>query len=123
MAYNLQRTEKEISQAIGQVLDYAQVLGEIKYHDRLNSGAMIIAARGPNKRRAIRLCKPGTPDRYVILRNGKMVWIEVKTQKGRQTPDQQQFQEMIESLTGHYYILARSATEALEGIKAINRNA
>jgi hypothetical protein len=41
------------------------------------------------------------------MKNGRTVFVEVKTEKGKQTPDQVQFQSMV-SLYGGLYVIARS---------------
>jgi hypothetical protein len=51
----------------------------------------------------------GSPDR-VAIRDGITLYIEVKSEKGRQTPEQVNFQRNIESHDGHY-VLVRSVEE------------
>lgn len=45
------------------------------------------------------------------------LWIEVKSATGRQTPEQKNFQEKVES-EGHSYLLARSMDDVLAWLKA-----
>lgn len=67
--------------------------------------------------RIIRTGVKGSADISGILRirsgYGIRLEIEVKTGSGRQTPDQKNFQRMIESLGG-FYLVARSIQEAVE---------
>ena len=49
---------------------------------------------------------PGIAD-LVAVADGRTVWIEVKTQRGRQSPAQEQFEWAIKKAGGEY-ILARS---------------
>jgi hypothetical protein len=52
----------------------------------------------------------GQPDIIAILPGGVFCGIEVKTPKGRQSPDQILFQKRLEAIGGRY-ILARSVTD------------
>ena len=53
----------------------------------------------------------GIADMYA-LKNGRSVWIEVKTPAGRQSTDQQRFQRDIEAHGGEYMI-ARSVDDVM----------
>lgn len=55
---------------------------------------------------------PGGAD-LIGLYNGRFLAVEVKTPAGRQSPEQQTFQKLVEKLGGIYKIL-RSADEATE---------
>jgi len=85
--------------------------------DRLQSG---VAQKGPYY---VRLCKAGTPDLYAIIRDkdyfGFLLFIEVKTIKGRQTPEQKEFQHMIYGLKHVHYIVAHSVQEVKDYIDKI----
>lgn len=62
----------------------------------------------------------GIADLVVILDAGRVLWVEMKTAKGRQTPSQRDFQQRVEQL-GHTYLLARSLDEFMALItKAID---
>lgn len=54
---------------------------------------------------------PGGADLIGILR-GRFIALEVKTQTGRQSVEQQRFQSLVES-KGGIYLLARSVDEAV----------
>ena len=62
---------------------------------------------------------PGLSD-LVAIKNGRVVYIEVKTRRGRQSEYQKKFQEMIEA-AGGTYILARGIedVEHLDGEKQL----
>ena len=53
----------------------------------------------------------GIADLYA-LKDGRHVWIEVKTPKGRQSMDQVEFQRMVEA-NGGGYLVARSVDEVM----------
>jgi Holliday junction resolvase len=57
-------------------------------------------------------CRRGFPD-LTAMRAGQTVYIEVKTEKGRQSEHQQIFQEICEA-HGCTYILARSVNDVAE---------
>lgn len=67
--------------------------------------------------RLVRYGLPGSADITGILRRGgRRLEIEVKTATGRQSPQQQAFQRMVETYGG-VYILARSVDEAVDGVE------
>jgi hypothetical protein len=78
---------------------------KIVWYDRLNSG-VILTKRGD----CVRLCTAGTPDIYVILNSGVILWIECKAGKYRQDIEQKLFQDRVERV-GHKYIVCRSSDE------------
>ena len=59
----------------------------------------------------------GVSDLIVLLR-GEVVFVEVKTAKGRQTPEQKKFQEAVE-LLGFRYLLWRSLDDAIKFVREI----
>lgn len=52
----------------------------------------------------------------IAIKGGKVLFIEVKTMRGKQSPYQEQFQREIEQ-AGGTYILARSVEDVERGIK------
>lgn len=67
--------------------------------------------------RTVRFGVPGAADLTGLLPNGTRLEIEVKTEGGRQSNDQRNYQRMIERFGG-VYVLARSVHDvyvALEG--------
>lgn len=77
---------------------------------RANTGAAQIG------RRFIRFGVPGQADLTGILPGGRRLEIEVKSESGRQTPDQRNFQAMIERFGG-LYVLARSVDDVQRAIE------
>lgn len=57
---------------------------------------------------------PGVADMAYLV-NGSVVWIEWKTDTGRQSPEQKAFEQMVTRLGMRYYIV-RSEVEFLEVI-------
>jgi len=79
---------------------------------RANVGAARIGDR------VIRFGIPGQADLTGILPDGRRLEIEVKSPTGRQTPDQQAFQRIIEKFNG-LYILARSTNDVRQRLAAL----
>jgi len=59
--------------------------------------------------------KRGIADIYAI-KNGRSIWIEVKTMRGRQSIYQKDFEEAIKAHGGEY-LLVRSLNELIEKLK------
>lgn len=57
---------------------------------------------------------PGVSDMAYLV-NGSVVWIEWKTESGRQSPEQKSFEQLVTRLGMRYYIV-RSEAEFLEVI-------
>ena len=53
----------------------------------------------------------GAADLIILLPIGNVLFVEVKTAKGRQSPEQKAFQERVESL-GFSYVIWRSVEDA-----------
>lgn len=53
----------------------------------------------------------GVADLIILLPIGNVLFVEVKTAKGRQSPEQKAFQERVESL-GFNYVIWRSVEDA-----------
>jgi hypothetical protein len=84
---------------------------------RQNSG-MLLDSHG----RPVRFGVNGAGDISGILRDGRRLEVECKTEKGRQRPEQQSFEQMIRRFNG-VYLLVRSADEALNGVEGALRGA
>ena len=113
------RTESSI---VTSILRYLQVLensGKIAWVDRLNSGRMVFK-RG-NKFQSIRMCRPGTPDIICLLKTGGVIWLEVKTDTGKQEIEQHHFESMISKLPMHHYFIVRNVDEVVKIIGDPNR--
>jgi len=74
------------------------------YYIRNNSGAI------KTGNRFLRFGKSGSADILLFLPNHITVFCEVKTEKGRQTPNQIESQKFVESL-GYTYCIIRSLKE------------
>jgi len=110
MGYKLKHSEKDIAKAIKAMLTTMESAGQIRHHDRLNSGSTFRTG----KSYAYNMCRPGTPDHYVILNDGTVVWIEAKSSSGKQSEHQAEFERKVQGLKGHYYIIARSVTDVTD---------
>ena len=56
--------------------------------------------------------KPGVADLQIMLPGGRSCWLEMKTAKGRQSPEQKNFEQICLKLH-HAYAIARSFDEAV----------
>jgi len=72
---------------------------------RMNTGAVTAGTR------FFRFGSRGMSD-IVAFPHGSVLWIEAKSEKGRQTAEQRSFQELVE-FHGHSYLLARSSDDVL----------
>ena len=104
------RTESTLVTEILKYLQCLENLGQITWVDRLNSGRFTVGNR------MIRGCRAGTPDIYVILNTGEILWIEAKTDKGKQTAPQKEFQKMIGEIDNHFYVIVRSSDDVVNCI-------
>ena len=90
--------ESVIQKAIMQYLQILENQGKL-YFFRAGSGAIPTGNGGYFK-----TGKVGCPDIVVCLR-GLFVGLEIKNEKGRQSPSQKIAQEAIETAGGRYYIV------------------
>ncbi len=68
-------------------------------------------------RRVVRFGVPGQADLTGILPDGRRLEIEVKSEDGRQTEEQRNYQSMIERFGG-VYVLARSVDDVTSALQA-----
>lgn len=111
--------EGELKTAVSDYLEYGTNQGKW-YADRLNSGAVTVA-RGYAKYK-IQLCREGTADFVVIVRDWivpRVIFLELKGDKGRQSPEQGAFQKLVEAQGAEYYVI--KSIEELENILGGNR--
>lgn len=101
-------SEAQIQNAI---LDYLMLRGVLAW--RTNSGDLLITNNNGSSRR-IKLAPKGTADIIGIMPDGsgRLLAIETKDRKGKQTPEQIEFMNRVRE-SGGVYILARS-TEDVE---------
>ncbi len=105
MNYKPELTEAQVKRAISDRLELAQNQGQL-FFARLNSGDFI-EVRGKTRRR-IRGCQKGTAD-FVIFQGSAerclVTFIECKSSKGRQTPEQEAFEQEIIKQNCRYFIV------------------
>lgn len=131
--YKPKISESQLKLAVSDYLEYGLNQGKW-YADRLNSGE-IIAVAG-NSRRRIKLCREGTADFMVIkarpiarlaLADSKepigwahdvigcrLIFLELKSDKGKQSPEQGAFQKLAEAQGAEYHII-----RSLEDLQAV----
>lgn len=96
--------EMELSKQVCKLLDYHKFW----YFHPCNE-----SRRTPWEQRAFKANggKPGVPDLVIVLQQGRVHWVELKTPSGRQSPHQKLFQEVVER-RGHKYEIWRSVADA-----------
>ena len=110
-------SEGELKLAVSEYLEYKTNSGEL-YADRLNSGA-IYEKRG-DKTYGVMLCREGTADFFVFHKVNvggaeflKLIFLELKSATGKQRPEQEVFQKLVEA-QGASYFLIRTVEEVME---------
>ena len=101
--------EKE-SDIVRTILEYLQIKGHLC--KRNNAGMLFVKGSG-GKRNAIKIGEKGWPDIEGITGLGKYFGIEVKTQKGRLTPDQEIVGKKILKKQGIWFV-ARSLDDVID---------
>lgn len=106
------------SNILKQIELYASKCGYLTL--RLNSGMFYqgklkntIAGQILTNLRYVRGCPDGTADLLIIASNGKVIFCETKTAKGKQRQSQVKFQAAVKKL-GHTYILAKKVEDLCE---------
>ena len=102
-------SEADLKTAVSDYLQYKLNAGEL-YYDRLNAGEVVVMA-GQSRRR-VKLCREGTADFLVIKptkRSGvvisQIIFLELKSAKGRSSPEQRAFRILVESQGASYFII------------------
>ena len=107
-------SEKQIQDSILQWLTVVKI-----FHYRQNTGAFrkdyTRKRDGVTKTSFIKFGTPGASDIVCVVK-GFYIAIEVKDHKGKQDPDQLEFQKALEK-SGGYYILARSLEDVMNFFK------
>ena len=103
-----QPTESQIQKAILDWLAYKNIPAW-----RNNTGMIIL---GGEKKRAIRMGVKGISDILGCLPDGRILCVEVKTKKGKLTPEQEAFIEKINKLGGNAFV-ARSIKDVENQLK------
>lgn len=132
---SLPRSSRKGPEALTQDLILGWMAAEHILAFRRNTGAMVVAATATTKRRFIAYGVEGMsdiecfPDRckhcrthHARSKSGfcsscnlrpKVLWVEVKSKTGAQTPEQRSFEEQVKA-EGHGYLIARSLEDVLE---------
>ncbi|MEK6881206.1 MAG: hypothetical protein AABY22_16415 [Nanoarchaeota archaeon] len=100
--------EKEIQRL---VLDYLTI--KKFFHWRNNSGAMVSEYKG--KKRFFRFGETGSPDIFALIK-GTLYGIEIKSIKGKQNENQQEYEQRFKK-AGGTYILAYSLEDVINKLK------
>lgn len=105
------QSEAQLHRAAARYLSLA--LGRGVVWSTVGHGAALGATARDRAVRGARLkamgVRPGVADIYVAWRGGTL-WIELKSARGCQSPDQVEFQKSVEAI-GHRYRVARSLNE------------
>lgn len=81
---------------------------------RVQSGTVRVGAN------YVHLADRGTPDRLVMLRGGRVLWLEVKTPSGILSADQVAWHARAGE-RGHSVRVVKSVTEAIEAVREADR--
>lgn len=105
----MKASEKEIQDSIIQWLTIVKI-----FHYRQNTGGMLkeyTRKDGSTSKSMVRFGVKGASDIVCVVK-GMYIAIEVKDHKGKQSPDQVEFQRALEAEGGRY-ILVRSLDEVM----------
>ena len=108
-------SEAQLKRACEDYLQYQENLDNLMW-DRLNSGEIIALNRDGSHRR-IDLCRPGTADLYV-LKHGQLLFLELKVEKGKQSEEQEAFEELARRHGAWYFVIrdVEGLERVLEGV-------
>ena len=110
--------EADLKLAVSEYLQYGTNQGKW-YADRLNSGEVIVNY-GASGRHRVKLCREGTADFFVLtmfqcgLWIPRIIFLELKGEKGKQRPEQGAFQKLVESQGASYFII-----RSIEGLEEV----
>ncbi len=104
--------EAELKSAVDDYLNILQNQGKVLFL-RLNSGDFI-EVRGETRRR-VRGCPKGTAD-YIVIMPNRVIFLELKSDVGKQSKEQKEFQGKVEEQGALYYVV-RSVDEVMEVIE------
>ncbi|KKN74767.1 hypothetical protein LCGC14_0388090 [marine sediment metagenome] len=129
--YDIKLTEAEVKRSVEDYLQIAQNQGHLTFL-RLNSGVAFMPS-GKGKFYKIQLCPPGTAD-YLVIQRGNVemfnitqpkiskslpiaivTFIELKKTKGKQSPEQVEFESMITSFNCRY-VIVKSVSDLEEAL-------
>lgn len=104
-------SKRKESNLLTACLNYLAVLEnkkEIVWVDRLNSGKIFTG------KYMIRLCRKGTPDAYMLLNNGKIIFLETKFSTDL-SPEQRDFKIRVEGV-GHQYWIVKNIDDLIRNL-------
>ena len=111
-------TEHQVQAAI---LRYLEVSPRVAWAERMNTGAIKIPAAN-GRDRFVRFGFPGCSDVIGMLKDGRLLAIEVKSKTGRVTDEQQKFLNLVAENKG-VSLIARSVDDVMSVIeKEYNTN-
>ncbi|PZM81953.1 VRR-NUC domain-containing protein [Candidatus Gracilibacteria bacterium] len=93
--------ENIIQKSIINYLQLKENLGELYF---FRSGAGAVRVTGQNRDRFFKTGKAGCPD-ITVVKDGRFIGLEVKTEKGKQSEAQKLAEEKILKAGGEYYIV------------------
>ena len=103
-AFRLTARDPTEAQILAAVLRFLEMHPRVAWAHRLNSGAHVV--EGPAGRRFIRYGFLGLSDVLGQLTDGRLLAVETKTRKGRPTPEQVEFLQLVAD-NGGVAVLAR----------------
>lgn len=105
--------ESILMRHIKDYLQYCENMGKLLW-TRLNAGDIyynyFCKKEMKTKKHKINLVKKGFPDILIVLPKGKIIFLEVKKEKGKQTEEQREVEEKLKKL-GHDYVLIKSIAD------------
>ena len=104
-------SEADLKRTVADYLNVLQNQGKLMFL-RLNAGSFILTDKDGNFRRRVQGVKAGTAD-FIVIRScfeksciQRIVdFIELKSERGKQTKEQKEFQELAENNGCGYYII------------------
>ena len=108
------RNESNTITALIEYLQTLQNLGHIRWHFRIQCGAVLTAHKT-----FLRLAQEGSPDLLCVTKNGVWISIEAKSAKGGQEKAQVKYEKALSGVMCHKYILARSCDDVTKVLKEI----
>jgi len=109
--------EKDLSKQISDYLTIQENAGKLIFF-RTNSFCGAIT-RPDGSKGWVKNNKPGVADYFMLLPNGYYLLVELKSDKGKQSQAQKDFQDKVERLCGYYQVV-KSLDVLIETIKDIN---
>lgn len=93
--------ESEVKKSVADYLQYQRNLGELIYF-RLNAGSFIVT--DGQYRRRIQGAPKGTAD-YLVVKDGQVIFLEIKSEKGKLSPEQIEFSKEVQKQKAIYFIV------------------